>query len=54
MVLQIDDQKIKQLESQIKHLEQIVKVLGNKISLLERENNRRKAETSQIASALRK
>lgn len=50
----MSDQKVQQLERQLAHLEQIVKVLGNKVALLERENNRRKAETSQIASALRK
>ena len=50
----MSDQKQQQLERQLAHLEQIVKVLGNKVALLERENNRRKMEVNQIASALRK
>ena len=46
--------KVTKMEKQLAHLEQIVKVLGNKVALLERENNRRKMEVNQIASALRK
>ena len=46
--------EVTKLKKQVAHLEQVVKVLGNKVALLERENNRRKMEVSQIASALRK
>lgn len=46
--------EVVKLQKQIQHLEQIVKVLGNKIMFLERENNRRKMEVNQIASTLRK
>jgi regulator of replication initiation timing len=42
------------LEKQITQLEQVVKVLAQKISFLERENNRRKMEVNQISSHLRK
>jgi hypothetical protein len=48
-----DPQQIK-LEKQITQLEQVVKVLAQKISFLERENNRRKMEVNQISSHLRK
>jgi hypothetical protein len=48
------DPKQAKLEQQIKQLEQVIKVLSGKVALLERENNRRKQEVNQIASALRK
>jgi acetolactate synthase small subunit len=49
-----DTQKIIKLEQQLTKLEQVVKVLAAKVSFLERENNRRKMESTQIANALRK
>jgi acetolactate synthase small subunit len=49
-----DTQKITKLEQQLTKLEQVVKVLAAKVSFLERENNRRKMESTQIANALRK
>ena len=49
-----DTQKIIKLEQQLTKLEQVVKVLAAKVSFLERENNRRKMESNQIANALRK
>lgn len=49
-----DTQKIVKLEQQLTKLEQVVKVLAAKVSFLERENNRRKMESTQIANALRK
>jgi TolA-binding protein len=54
MTIDPNDKKIKQLEDKLARLEQVVKVLSGKISLLERENNRRKTETSQITNAIRK
>lgn len=48
-----DPQQIK-LEKQVTQLEQVIKVLAQKISFLERENNRRKMEVNQISSHLRK
>ena len=49
-----DTQKIIKLEQQLTKLEQVVKVLAAKVSFHERENNRRKMESTQIANALRK
>lgn len=49
-----ENPEVTKLKKQVAQLEQIVKVLGNKVALLERENNRRKMEVGQIASALRK
>lgn len=49
-----DSLKIQKLEQELLKMEQIVKVLAAKVSFLERENNRRKSETNQIASAIRK
>jgi hypothetical protein len=49
-----DNPGVVKLQKQVQQLEQIVKVLGNKVALLERENNRRKMEVGQIALALRK
>ena len=46
--------EIAKLKAQMAQLENIVKVLGQKVAFLERENNRRRAETNQIASVLRK
>jgi TolA-binding protein len=54
MTIDPNDKKIKQLEDKLARLEQVVKVLSGKISLLERENNRRKTETGQITNAIRK
>lgn len=48
------NQEVVNLKKQVAQLEHIAKVLGNKVALLERENNRRKMEVNQIASALRK
>jgi regulator of replication initiation timing len=48
-----DPQQAK-LEKQVTQLEQAVKILAQKISFLERENNRRKMEVNQISSHLRK
>jgi len=53
MMISKDPQQVK-LEKQITQLEQIVKVLAAKVAFLERENNRRKMESNQIANALRK
>lgn len=49
-----NEKKIKQLEDKLARLEQVVKILSGKVALLERENNRRKTETSQITNAIRK
>ena len=46
--------EVAKLKAQIAQLERIVKVLGQKVAFLERENNRRKSEINQIASVLRK
>lgn len=46
--------EITKLKAQVAQLEQIVKVLGQKVAFLERENNRRKSELNQVASAMRK
>jgi len=54
MKMQNKDPKQEKLEKQIVQLEQIVKVLAGKVAFLERENNRRKMESNQIANALRK
>jgi acetolactate synthase small subunit len=48
------DTEVVKLEKQLTQLEQVVKVLAQKISFLERENNRRKMEVNQISSHLRK
>lgn len=48
------DKQIIKLETQLAKLEQAVKILSGKVALLERENNRRKAEVTQITSALRR
>lgn len=50
----IENTEVVKLQKQVQQLEQVVKVLSNKIMFLERENNRRKMEVNQIASALRK
>lgn len=49
-----NEKKMKQLEDRLARLEQVIKILSGKVSLLERENNRRKTETSQITNAIRK
>jgi len=49
-----NEKKMKQLEDRLARLEQVIKILNGKVSLLERENNRRKTETSQITNAIRK
>ena len=48
------DLEKKKLEETIAHLEYVVKILGAKVALLERENNRRKVETNQLTHAIRK
>ena len=48
------DPTIAKLEKQITQLEQVVKILAQKVSFLERENNRRKMEVNQISSYVRK
>lgn len=48
------DPKQAKLEQQIKQLEQVIKVLSSKVSLLERENNRRKMEINQVSAYLKK
>ena len=50
----LENTEVTKLKSQVDRLEQIVKALGIKVAFLERENNRRKSEINQIASALRK
>ena len=50
--MSVETDKIKKLEQ---HVEQLIKQnqeLNQRISLLERENNRRRGEVSQIASAI--
>ncbi len=49
-----DTQKIAKLELQLSKMEQVIKVLAAKVSFLERENNRRKSESNQIANEIRK
>jgi regulator of replication initiation timing len=44
--------KIKKLEQQVEHLIKQNQELNQRISLLERENNRRRGEVSQIASVI--
>lgn len=48
------DIKIKALETEVKKLTQALQVIGRKVEYLERENNRRKQESNQVASVLRK
>ena len=47
-----DTDKIKKLEQQVVQLIKQNQELNRRISLLERENNRRRGEVSQIASAI--
>lgn len=50
--MSVETDKIKKLEQ---HVEQLIKQnqeLNQRISLLERENNRRRGEVSQIASTI--
>jgi regulator of replication initiation timing len=44
--------KIKKLEQQVEQLIKQNQELNQRISLLERENNRRRGEVSQITSAI--
>ena len=48
------DPKIAQQEKEIALLKNRINKLEREMSLLSRENNRRKSEVNQIASALRK
>ena len=48
------DQKIVQLEKEVKQLTQALQVVGRKVEFLERENRRRGQEINQITSVLRK
>lgn len=48
------DQHITKLEQQVKQLTQALQVIGRKVEFLERENNRRKMEVTQISSYLKK
>lgn len=48
------DQKIQQLESEVKRLTQALQIIGRKLEFLERENNRRRSEVNQIASAVQR
>lgn len=48
------DLKIAQLEQQVKNLNSAVGDLTRKVELLIRENNRRKNDISQIASAVKR
>jgi len=48
------DQKIGQLEKEVKQLTQALQVIGRKVEFLERENRRRGQEINQITSVLRK
>jgi hypothetical protein len=48
------DQHIAKLEQQVKQLTQALQVIGRKVEFLERENNRRKMEVTQISSYLKK
>ncbi len=47
-----DTDKITKLEQQVAQLIKQNQELGRRVSLLERENNRRRGEVSQIASAI--
>jgi outer membrane murein-binding lipoprotein Lpp len=47
-------QKIALLEQKINTLTDAVKNLSGRVALLERENNRRKSEVSQISNHIRK
>ncbi len=49
-----DDKKIAALELQLNKMQAQVTLLSKKILFLERENNRRKTESNQIVSALKK
>ncbi len=48
------DQKIQQLELEVKKLTSLVAQVGRRIEFLERENRRRGQEINQILSHLRK
>lgn len=46
--------KIAKLEQQVALLIRQNKELNQRVSILERENNRRRSETAQLASAIRR
>ena len=46
------NKKVDDLEKMMKQQARIIGELGRKIALLERENNRRKSELTQIAAAI--
>jgi outer membrane murein-binding lipoprotein Lpp len=48
------DPHLAKLEKQLATLEMVVKQLSARVQFLERENNRRKQEVTQIANLLRK
>jgi len=52
--MEAKDQKIVQLEKEVKQLTQALQVVGRKVEFLERENRRRGQEINQITSVLRK
>lgn len=47
-----DNQKIAQLEMTLQKLQESVKLMAQRISFLERENNRRKSDVNQLASSI--
>jgi cell division protein FtsB len=49
-----DTQKITKIEQQVAQLIKQNQELDRRVQFLERENNRRKSETSQIAAAVNK
>ena len=48
------DQKIQQLELEVKKLTALVSQVGRRVEFLERENRRRGQEINQISSYLKK
>jgi len=50
--MSIEADKIKKLEQQVEQLIKQNQELNQRISLLERENNRRRGEVSQITSVI--